>query len=89
MSFLPRMRFGRRRKVEALEQRVSSLQTALKQCAEVAGRWKKLRPEVAVSIAVPMLAVGFALGVYHEPIGHFVTALPQAVGLSSSGPKCR
>jgi TPR repeat protein len=33
-----------------------------------------------------MLAVGFALGAYREPIKQFVTALPQAVGLSSPAP---
>ena len=82
MSFLPRMRSDRSREIEALEQRVSSLQTALTQCAETTGRWKKLTREVAAGIAVAMLAVGFALGVNHEPIAQFVTALPQTVGLS-------
>ena len=39
MSFLPRFGFGRDDETEVLEQRVSALQTALRQCAEVAGRW--------------------------------------------------
>jgi hypothetical protein len=82
MSFLPRVRFGRDRRAEALEQRVSSLQSALEDCAEVASRWTGFRREVTAAIAVAMLAVGFALGVYREPILGFVCGVAQSVGLS-------
>jgi uncharacterized protein len=86
MSLLPRLRFGRDRETEALERRVSTLQTALKQCAEVAGRWTKFRREVTAAIAVLMLALGFALGVYREPIQQSITGLAQAIGLASPAP---
>jgi TPR repeat protein len=83
MSLLPRVPFGRSREIEVLEQRVSSLQTALTQCAEVAGRRAKVRREVTVGIAVVMLALGFGLGVYREPITGFATGLSQAIGFAS------
>lgn len=90
MSFLPRLRVGRDQKTralkqqtEALEQRVSTLQAALKQCAEVAGRWTKFRRELTAAGAVLMLALGFALGVYRESIGQSVTDLAQGIGLVS------
>jgi TPR repeat protein len=86
MSFLPRFGFGRDRETEALEQRVSVLQTALRQCAEVAGRWSEFRRSVTAAIAVIMLTVGFALGVYREPITQSLAGLAQAVGLASPAP---
>jgi TPR repeat protein len=86
MSFLPRFGFGRDRETEALEQRVSVLQTALRQCAEVAGRWSEFRRSVTAAIAVIMLAVGFALGVYREPITQSLAGLAQSVGLASPAP---
>jgi uncharacterized protein len=86
MSLLPRLRFGRDRETEALERRVSTLQTALKQCAEVAGRWTGFRREVTAAVAVLMLALGFALGVYREPIQQSITGLAQAIGLASPAP---
>jgi hypothetical protein len=83
MSFLPRFRFGRNAETEVLEQRVSALQTALSQCSEVAGRWTEFRRSVTVAIALLMLAAGFALGVYREPITQSVVGLAQAIGLAS------
>jgi TPR repeat protein len=72
-------------KAEALEQRVSTLQMALRQCAEVASRWKRFRRELTAAIAVLMLAIGFTLGVYREPINEFVAGLGHAVGLGRHG----
>ena len=86
MSFLPRFQFGRDRETEILEQRVSALQTALRQCAEVAGRWTEFRRSVTAAIAILMLAVGFALGVYREPITLSLAGLAQAVGLANPAP---
>jgi hypothetical protein len=82
MSFLPRVRFGRDRRAEALERRVSSLQNALRECSEVASQWTTFRHQVTGAIAVSMLALGFALGVYREPITAFAGGLAQTVGLS-------
>jgi uncharacterized protein len=82
MLTLPRLRFGRSRETETLERRVATLQTALRQCADVAGRWTAFRGQVTVAIAVLMMALGFALGIYCEPIHRSVVGLAQAVGVT-------
>ena len=82
MLLLPRLRFGRVQETEALERRVANLQTALKQCADVAGRWTIFRRELTATVAVVILAVGFAVGVYREPIQQSVVGLAQAVNLA-------
>lgn len=82
MWFLPRVQFGRDRKAEALERRVSALQLALAECSEMAGRWTGFRREVTVGIAVLMLVLGFAVGVYREPIHEFVAGVTRAAGFS-------
>jgi hypothetical protein len=78
MSFLG---FGRRRKAEDLEQRVSRLQAALTQCKQAAGRWTAFWREVTGAVAVLMLAIGFTLGVYHEPIQQAAIGLFETLGL--------
>ena len=82
MSLLPRIRFGKDRETEALEQRVSTLQAALQQCGDVAQRWTNFRREVTAVIAVLMLALGFTLGVYREPIMQSFVGMAQAIGLA-------
>jgi hypothetical protein len=79
MSFLPRFGFGRDHETEVLEQRVSRLQVALKQCSEVAGRRTK-------EVAVLMLALGFTLGVYHEPIQRAAIGFAQFLGFAREAP---
>ena len=86
LSAMPLLRFGRDPKTEALQRRVSNLQTALKQCGEVAGRWTEFRRGVTAAIAVLMLTLGFAAGVYREPISQFLAGLPEAMGLASPAP---
>ncbi|AMN44860.1 tetratricopeptide repeat protein [Rhodoplanes sp. Z2-YC6860] len=86
MSFLPRIRFGKDPETELLEQRVSTLQAALKQCSEVAGRWSEFRRTVTAVIAVLMLGLGFALGVYREPIQQSAVDLARMIGLANSVP---
>ena len=83
---LPRLRLGRVQETEALERQVANLQTALKQCADVAGRWTVFRREVTATVTVLMLAVGFALGAYREPIQQSVVGLAQAVHLAKAVP---
>jgi TPR repeat protein len=78
MSFLG---FGRRPKTEDLEQRVSRLQVALNQCTQAAGRWMTFWREVTGAVAVFMLALGFTLGVYREPIQQAAIGLFETVGL--------
>jgi uncharacterized protein len=82
MSLLPRFRSSRAREAAALEQRVSTLQTALKQCGEAARRLKTFRREAMAAGAVVMLALGFTLGVYREPIMQSLTGAAQAIGLA-------
>ena len=86
MLSLRRFGLGKDRETETLERRVSNLQTALRQCAEVAGRWTNFRRETTAAIAVLMLALGFTLGVYRESIMQVVTGAPQAVGFVSPAP---
>lgn len=86
MSILPRFGFGNDRKTEALEQRVSTLQAALRQCSEVAGRWTEFRRTVTAAVAILMLALGFALGVYREPIEQSIAGLAQTIGLTNPTP---
>jgi len=76
------MWFSRTRKADVLEQRVSALQAALQQCSEVAGRWTAFRGVTTAVIAIVMLAIGFALGVYREPIRESIVSLAQAVGVA-------
>jgi hypothetical protein len=79
MSFLG---FGRRQKAEDLEQRVSRLQAALNQCTQAAGRWMAFWREVTGVVAVVMLALGFTLGVYHEPIQKAAVGVFESLGLA-------
>jgi TPR repeat protein len=82
MSLLPRFRSSRARETAALEQRVSTLQTALQQCGQAARRLRTFRREVMAAGAVIMLATGFALGVYREQIAQSVTGAAEAIGLA-------
>jgi Sel1 repeat len=81
MSFLPRLRFGRDRETEVLRQRVRALEAALKRSSERADWWT-LKREVATAIAVVLLAVGFTLGVYREPIKQSVVGMARAAGIA-------
>ena len=70
------------RKADVLEQRVTALQAALKQCSEVAGRWTTFRGGTTAVIAVAMLALGFVLGSYREPIHQSIVGVAQEVGVA-------
>jgi hypothetical protein len=80
MSFLSRFGLGRSRKTEELERRVLRLQAALSQCSESVGRWTGFN--VTGAIAVLMLALGFTLGVYREPIQQAVIGLARTLGIA-------
>jgi len=82
MSLLSRFGFGRSRKTEELERRVSLLQEALRQRSESVGRWTGFRREVTGAIAILMLALGFTLGVYREPIQQAVIGLARTLGFA-------
>ena len=80
MSFLSRFGFGRRRKIEELEWRISRLQATLNQSSEV-GR-TGYRREVTWALAFGMLALGFTLGFYNEPIQQAVIGAVQTLGFA-------
>jgi hypothetical protein len=82
MSFLSRFGFGRRRKIADLEQRVAHLQAALRQHSERAARRKGFSREVTGAIAVLMLALGFALGVYRAPIQQTFIGFAHTLGFA-------
>jgi TPR repeat protein len=84
MSLLPRLRRGKDPETEALQERVSHLQTALQQCAEVAQRWTTFQRGVSLGLAVSLLTAGFTLGVYRDQIKTAGTTLVQAVGLAAT-----
>lgn len=75
MALLPRWRFGTpRAKEAALEERVTALQAALASSKAAATRW--------TTIAILILALGFALGVYGEPLKQAVTDLAVTLGFT-------
>jgi len=78
MSLLSRFGFGRRRKIEELKWRVAHLQAELNQSSEVARTG--FRREVTWIIALGMVALGFTLGFYHEPIQQAVIGVAQTLG---------
>jgi TPR repeat protein len=78
MSFSSRFGFGRSRKVEELERRIAHLQAALNRRSE--GTGARFRREV--TIAILMLALGFAFGLNREPIQQAVNGLAQTLGLA-------
>src|SRR4051794_23298177 len=76
MSALQLFAFGRSRGKEAqLAEQVTTLQTTLTRCRELAMRWRRLRSALIGAVAVLMFGFGFVLGVYHEPIGRSVAHL--------------
>jgi TPR repeat protein len=80
MSFLSRFGLGRSREIEELKWRVARLQAALSQYSEVARTG--FRREVTWALALGMLALGFTLGVYREPIRQAVVGVAQTLGLA-------
>jgi hypothetical protein len=86
MSFLRRLRSDRDLEIEALRHRVLTLQAALKQSREMAGQSTHFRRGITAGIAVLMLTLGLALGVYQEPLKQFASALAQVTGFASPAP---
>ncbi len=70
----------------ALQARVTSLQTALMACKQVAARWARIRREVIAASAAVFLTLGFLLGVYREAIQQSFVNLGVAIGLVQRAP---
>jgi len=64
-----------RAKEEELEERVSALQAALRQCKGVATRWREFGLAITAGVGVVMLGLGFTLGVYREPLKEAIVDL--------------
>jgi uncharacterized protein len=67
-----------RPKEEELEERVSALQAALAQCKGVATRWREFGLAITAVVGAVMLALGFTLGVYREPLKEAIVDLLPA-----------
>jgi len=76
MSLLSRLwSDSHRAKEEELEERISTLRAALAQCKGVARRWREFGLAITAGVGVVMLAIGFTLGVYREPIKETIVDL--------------
>jgi uncharacterized protein len=85
MSLLQRLGIGKARTdEEVLEEHITALQAALARCSEVASRWKRMRLDVMGALAVLMLALGFALGVYREPLKQAIVDVLSPLGLTGA-----
>jgi hypothetical protein len=85
MSLLQRFGIGKVRTDEAvLEERVTALQSALARCSEVAARWKRKRRDLMAALAVLMLALGFVLGAYREPLKQGIADLLSPLGFTGT-----
>ena len=84
LSLLQRFGFGNDRSEQAsLERQLTALQMALATCRGVATRWQRRQRELVAALALCMLALGFALGVYREPIAQVFADLAAASGLTA------
>ena len=87
MSFLQRIGIGKGRSQEVqLERELTRLQMALATCREVASFWQRRSRGLMCAVAVGMLALGFVLGVYREPIKHGVVSVVAPFGLKPGSP---
>jgi uncharacterized protein len=82
MSLLSLWRNRDRKRADALEQEVTALQAALARCRSVAGQCAGMPRGVKTAAFAAILALGFVLGVYREPIMRSFTGLAMAVGIS-------
>ena len=83
MSLWPRSELRRERAEHAaLTQRVNALQAAVDAC-KGAARWcTRMRPGHVITIAVALVALGFVLGVYSQPLKQAGADLIAALGLT-------
>jgi hypothetical protein len=85
MSVLQRFVFRHDPQKEAqLAHEVSALQATLAKCKDMARRSRRLRRTLIAATGVLMLAAGFLLGVYREPIGHAVAGIFVKSGRSDA-----
>ena len=84
LSLLQRFGFGNGRSEQAsLEKELTALQMALATCRGVVTRWQRRQRELVAALALCMLGLGFALGVYRGPIAQTFADLAAASGLTA------
>jgi uncharacterized protein len=85
MSLLQRLGFGKGDPEQAIRaEQVTALQAALNRCRQVAIEAKRMRRDLIAVVAVLMLALGFALGVYRDPLKQGIADLLSPLGLTAS-----
>ena len=85
MSLLQRLGINKHGGEQAsLEKELTALQMALATCRGVATRLQRRQRELMGGLAAVMLAMGFVLGVYREPIAQAFVDLAAASGLTAS-----
>jgi TPR repeat protein len=72
---------GSRAEAKALEERIAALRAELAMCQQMAGHRRHMRRVGAGALALVILAVGFVLGLYSEPITQRAVELAQQMGL--------
>jgi hypothetical protein len=85
MLLLPRwsgLRRDRAHEAE-LEGQVTALQVALAQCRSAAGQWTRLRTPLKAAIVVLILAMGFVLGAYSDPLRQPTVDFGRIVGIAT------
>jgi len=65
-------------------EQVTALKTALNRCRDVAMRAQRMHRTLMSGVAVLMLALGFVLGTYREPIKQKVATLLSPLGLADT-----
>lgn len=80
MSLLRWKRHGRDQEAEVLRKQVRALQAALLQCTRVVQRtgFRRWLPAIVAAVS---LTVGFALGVYHDPVLQSMSGVMRGLGL--------
>jgi len=85
MSLLQRLGIGKGRAEESIRaEQVTALRAALNKCRDVATYWKRMQRGLMAAVAVLMLALGFVLGAYREPLTQAIANLFSPLGLTGS-----
>jgi hypothetical protein len=74
---------GRRQEIQ-LERELTRMQMALATCKEVATYWQRRGRGLMSAVALSMLALGYGLGMYHEPIKNGIVHVVAPLGLTGS-----
>jgi uncharacterized protein len=86
VALLGLFRRGSHAEAKQLEERIAALRAELSMCREMAGHRRHLAYAAAAVGAVLILAAGFTLGVYRQPIQQSIVSVAQAVGVAKSSP---